>query len=82
MVHTEQAALRYLMARKKVEPRLIQWILLPQEFDFEVKDIKDCEKQADDHLSRLESNIVDDGGIKIDDSFSNKTLMAISQIRP
>lgn len=59
------------MAKKEIKPRLIQWILLLQEFDFEVEDIKDCENEMDDHLSCLESNIVDDRGIKIYGSFSN-----------
>ena len=38
IVHTDHAALPYLMSKKDAKPRLIRWVLLRQEFDFEVKD--------------------------------------------
>lgn len=38
IVHTDLSALRYLMAKKDAKPRLIRWVLLLQEFDFEVMD--------------------------------------------
>ena len=38
IVHTDHSALRYLMAKKDAKPRLIRWVLLLQEFDFEVMD--------------------------------------------
>jgi len=38
MVHTDHAAIRYLMTKKYAKPRLIWWLLLLKEFDFEVKD--------------------------------------------
>ena len=41
------------MAKKDVKPRLIRWVLLLQEFDFEVLDRKGTENQVADHLSRL-----------------------------
>ncbi|XP_049399730.1 uncharacterized protein LOC125863764 [Solanum stenotomum] len=43
IVHIDHSALRYLMAKKDVKPRLIRWVLLLQEFDFEVKDQKGYE---------------------------------------
>lgn len=46
MVHTNYAALRYLISKKEAKPILIQWILLLQEFDFEVKDRKGCDNQV------------------------------------
>ncbi|KAG9450614.1 hypothetical protein H6P81_010579 [Aristolochia fimbriata] len=48
-------ALRYLFAKKDSKPRLIKWILLPQEFDIEIKDKKGAENVVADHLSRLEA---------------------------
>ena len=38
IVHTDHSALRYLMENKDAKPRLIRWVLLLQEFDFEVLD--------------------------------------------
>ena len=38
IVHTHQSSLRYLMAKKTVNPRFIRWVLLLQEIDFEEKD--------------------------------------------
>ena len=53
-MHIDHSALRYLMAKKDEIPRLIRWVLLLQEFDFEVMDRKETENQVADHLSRLE----------------------------
>ena len=33
IIHTDHAAIRYLMAKKEAKPRLIRWVLLLQEFD-------------------------------------------------
>ena len=40
IVHTDRSALKYLMAKNDIKPRLIRWVLLLQKFDFEVKDRK------------------------------------------
>ena len=78
IVHTDRAALRYLMAKKDAKPRLIRWILLLQEFDLEVKDKKGEENVVANHLSRL----IHDGGASleapIDDSFPDECLLAVS----
>ena len=35
-VHTDHAAIKYLMEKKDAKPRLIRWVLLLQEFDFHI----------------------------------------------
>lgn len=44
-----------------------------------MKDRKGFENEVANHLSHLESNIVDERGIEINDSFSYQTLMVISK---
>nr|GEY22264.1 hypothetical protein [Tanacetum cinerariifolium] len=40
IVHTDHSALKYLFAKKDAKERLLWWVLLLQEFDFKVLDIK------------------------------------------
>ena len=42
-IHTDHAAIKYLMAKKDAKPRLIRWVQLLQEFDLEIKDKKDSD---------------------------------------
>nr|GEW07741.1 reverse transcriptase domain-containing protein [Tanacetum cinerariifolium] len=55
IVHTDHSALKYLFAKKDAKARLLRWVLLLQEFDFQVLDIKGAENLAADHLSKLEN---------------------------
>lgn len=40
IVHTDHVAFKYLFTNKDLNPRLIRWILLLQEFDLDVCDRK------------------------------------------
>ena len=66
-VHTDHAAIKYLMEKKDAKPRLIRWLLLLQEFNLHINDSKGAENPVADNLSRLE-NILDDPQ-PINDSF-------------
>ena len=41
------------MVKKDAKPRLIKWVLLLHEFDFEINDKKGSNNVIDDNLSRL-----------------------------
>ena len=73
-VHTYHSAIKYLMTKKDVKPRLIRWVLLLQEFDLEIKDKKGTENLIADHLSRLEGPSKE---IQINDDFPNEQLLVI-----
>nr|GFB06631.1 reverse transcriptase domain-containing protein [Tanacetum cinerariifolium] len=52
---TDYSALKYLFAKKDAKARLLRWVLLLQEFDFDVIDTKGAENLATDYLSQLEN---------------------------
>nr|GEY06599.1 reverse transcriptase domain-containing protein [Tanacetum cinerariifolium] len=47
IVHTDHSALKYLFAKKDAKARLLRWVLLLQEFHFDVIDTKGAENLAD-----------------------------------
>nr|GFA68101.1 reverse transcriptase domain-containing protein [Tanacetum cinerariifolium] len=55
IVHKDHSTLKYLFAKKDAKAKLLRWVLLLQEFDFNVLDTKGAENLAADHLSRLEN---------------------------
>nr|GEZ63145.1 reverse transcriptase domain-containing protein [Tanacetum cinerariifolium] len=74
-VHTDHSALKYLFAKKDAKARLLRWVLLLQEFDFDVPDTKGAENLAADNLSRLENpyeNVLDPK--EINETFPLETL--------
>ena len=73
-MHTNHAALRYLMDKKDTNPGLIRWVLLLQEFYFKVKERKGKKNQVGNHLSRLEEEAMQKvaTGLEIDDSFPDE----------
>nr|GEZ87751.1 reverse transcriptase domain-containing protein [Tanacetum cinerariifolium] len=79
IVHTDHSALKYLFAKKDAKARLLHWVLLLQEFDFDVIDRKGAENLATDHLSRLENpyeNVLDPK--KINEIFPLETLSMVT----
>jgi hypothetical protein len=54
IVYTDHTALKYVFMNKDAKPRLIQWILLLQEFDLKIGDKKGVENSVADHLSHLQ----------------------------
>jgi hypothetical protein len=74
-IHTDHAAIRYLMEKKDAKPRFIRWVLLLQEFDLHIVDTKGAENRVADNLSRLENISYDP--IPVNDSFPNEQLASI-----
>ena len=54
IVYSDHAALKYLLSKKDTKPRLLRWILILQEFNWEIRDKKGSENLIADHLSRLD----------------------------
>nr|GFA69570.1 reverse transcriptase domain-containing protein [Tanacetum cinerariifolium] len=79
IVHTDHSALKYLFAKKDANARLLLWVMLLQEFDFDVLDTKGAENLAADHLSRLENpykNVLDPK--EINETFPLETLSTVT----
>nr|GEZ65755.1 reverse transcriptase domain-containing protein [Tanacetum cinerariifolium] len=79
IVYTNHSALKYLFAQKDAKARLLRWVLLLQEFDFDVLDTKGTENLAADHLSQLEKpyeNFLDPK--KINETFPLETLSTMT----
>nr|GFA15560.1 hypothetical protein [Tanacetum cinerariifolium] len=79
IVHTDHSAVKYLFAKKDAKARLLCWVLLLQEFDFDVIDTKGAGNLAADHLSRLENlyeNVLDPK--EINENFPLQTLSMVT----
>nr|GEY36779.1 reverse transcriptase domain-containing protein [Tanacetum cinerariifolium] len=66
---------------KDAKARLLRWVLLLQEFDFQVLDTKGAENLAADHLSRLENpyeNVLDPK--EINENFPLETLSMVTLV--
>ncbi|KAK1616212.1 hypothetical protein QYE76_021729, partial [Lolium multiflorum] len=79
-IHTNHAAIRYLMTNKDAKPRLIRWVLLLQEFDLHIIDRKGADNPVADNLSRLENIAYDP--VPVNDSFPNEQLAVIKGALP
>ncbi|GJV65704.1 reverse transcriptase domain-containing protein [Tanacetum coccineum] len=79
IVYTDYSALKYLFAKKDSKARLLRWVLLLQEFDFNVIDTKRAKNLAADHLSRLENpyeNVLDPK--EVNEKFPLETLNMVT----
>ena len=75
IIHTDHAAIKYLMENKDAKQRLIRWVLLIQEFDLQIVDRKGADNPMGDNLSRIE-NIPHDP-FPVIDSFPNEKLAVL-----
>ena len=80
IIHTHHAAIRYLMAKKDVKPRVIKWVLLLQEFDLEIKDKKGSDNVIVDHLSRLEKTVEKEKETEIAENFPDEQLFLLPAV--
>ncbi|GJW43774.1 reverse transcriptase domain-containing protein [Tanacetum coccineum] len=84
IVYTDHSTLKYLMNKQDAKPRLLEWVLLLQEFDITICDKKKgSENLTADHLSRLENphkDVIENKDIN--EHFPLETLGVISSERP
>ena len=82
IIHTDHAAIKYLMAKKEVKPRLIGWVLLLQEFDLEIKDKKGSDNVIAYHLTRFEMIAGKEKGTELAKKFLDEQLFLLSVQTP
>ena len=78
IVHTDHAAITYLMSKREANSRLIRWVLLLQEFDLEIKDKKGYDNVIADHLSRVEQNETEKEEAELTENFPDEQLFKVS----
>ena len=76
IVYTDHSALKYLLSKKDAKPRLIRWILLLQEFDLEILDLKGTENLVAVHLFHLEQ-LPNSSSLPIFDDLPGEQLIKI-----
>ncbi|XP_055825181.1 uncharacterized protein LOC129893804 [Solanum dulcamara] len=69
---------KVLNGKERLKRRLIIWVLLLYEFDFEDKDIQGCKNQVADHLSRLDAEKRGWDELAIDDSFPDEQVLVVT----
>ena len=79
IVYFDHSALKHLLEKKDLKPRLIRWILLLHEFQLKIKDKLGANNLVADHLSRLETG---ESSSPFSDCFPYETLYAVSSRLP
>ena len=77
IVYTDHSALKYLIGKKEAKPRLLRWVLVLQDFDYEMRDKKGAENVVADHLSRLGGARFEDDGLPIEDDLRDDVLYVL-----
>ena len=75
IVYTDHLTIKYLLNKKDAIPRLMQLILLLQEFDLEIRDNNSSENVMAGHLSRLREP--NENKLPLDDSFLDDHLLSL-----
>ena len=78
IVYIDHSAIKYLIAKKDAKPWLIRWVLLLQEFDFEIRDKKGTENLEANHLSKLENVEQEGDATVINESFPDEQFFTFS----
>nr|GEW47314.1 reverse transcriptase domain-containing protein [Tanacetum cinerariifolium] len=79
IVYTDHSALKYFLNKEDAKSRLLRWVLLLQEFDITILDIKGYENLVADHLLRLDNPHKDVLENKdINENFPLETLGSLS----
>ncbi|XP_021754762.1 uncharacterized protein LOC110720067 [Chenopodium quinoa] len=63
--------------KKEAKPRLLRWVLVLQDFDYEMRDKKGAENVVADHLSRLGDARFEDDGLPIEDALRDIVLYVL-----
>eukprot|EP00253_Pinus_taeda_P033678 PITA_33678 len=79
-VHTDHAAIRYLMNKPDVNAHIIRWLLLLQQFELTIVDKLGKENVVADFLSRLDLPTGEEG--IVDDQMSDEFFFSISVLSP
>ena len=74
-MHTDHAAIKYLMNKPNVNAQIIRWSLLLQQFDLTIIDKPGKENVVVDFLSRMNLPVGEEG--MVDDQLQDKHLFAI-----
>ncbi|XP_021746437.1 uncharacterized protein LOC110712285 [Chenopodium quinoa] len=77
IVYTDHSALKYLISKKEAKPRLLRWVLVLQDFDYEMRDKKGAENVVADHLSRLGAARIHEDDFPIEDALMDDVLYAL-----